>query len=102
MIRITIRNNDDNMTAYMSGRLDTAATEQAEKDLEPLCHCDDKDIIVDFTELSYISSAGLRLLLDVLKHSRKHGHHVYIKGLCNINIREAFVKTGFYEIFEYI
>ena len=102
MIRITIRNNDDNMTVYLNGRLDTAATEQAEKDLEPLCHCDDKDIIFDFTELSYICSAGLRQLLKILKNSRKHSHHVYIKGLCNFNIREAFVKTGFYEIFEYI
>ncbi len=101
MIRITIRNNDDNMTVYMNGRLDTAATEQAEKDMEPLYHCDDKDIIFDFTELSYICSAGLRQMLEILKHSRKHGHHVYIKGLCD-NIREAFVLTGFYEIFEYI
>ena len=89
------------MTVYMNGRLDSAATEQAEKDMEPLYHCDDKDIIFDFTELSYICSAGLRQMLEILKNSRKHGHHVYIKGLCD-NIREAFVLTGFYEIFEYI
>ena len=101
MIRITIRNNDDNMTVNMNGRLDTAATEQAEKDMEPLYHCDDKDIIFDCTDMSYISSAGLRQMLEILKNSRKHGHHVYIKGLCD-NIREAFVLTGFYEIFEYI
>ena len=101
MIRITIRNNDDNMTAYMSGRLDTAATEQAEKDLEPLCHCDDKDIIFDFTDLVYISSSSLRLLLEILKNSKAHGHHVYLRGLSDM-IREAFVLTGFIDLFEYL
>jgi len=89
------------MVAIMDGRLETPATAEAEKALGPLFHCDDKDIIFDCTELVYIASSGLRLLLEILKNAKAHGHHVYLKGISN-NIREAFVLTGFINLFEYI
>ena len=85
----------------MNGRLDTPSTPEAEKALGPLYHCDDKDIIFDCKKLGYISSSGLRLLLEILKNSKAHGHHIFMKDLPN-NIREAFVLTGFIDLFEYI
>lgn len=101
MIKITIEEQDNNMVAILDGRLDTPATTQAEKDLQPLFHCDDKDIIIDCTELVYIASSGLRLLLGILYNSKEHGHHVYMKGISDA-IKEAFTLTGFINLFEYI
>ena len=101
MVKITLKEQDGNMVAIMDGRLDTPATAEAEKALSPLFHCDDKDIIFDCTDLSYIASSGLRLLLEILKNAKAHDHHVYMKNLSK-NIKEAFVLTGFIDLFEYI
>jgi anti-sigma B factor antagonist len=101
MIKITIKKEEENMVAILDGRLDTPATPKAEEDLAPLFKVEDKDIILDCTELSYIASSGLRIFLDILKNAKAHGHHVYIKNISN-NIKEAFILTGFIDVFEYI
>lgn len=101
MLKINIKEQEETMVAIMDGRLDTPSTPEAEKALKPLFHCDDKDIIIDCTELDYIASSGLRLLLEILKNSKAHGHHVFLKGISK-SIREAFVLTGFINLFEYI
>ena len=101
MITISIKEQDENMVAIMDGRLDTPSTADAEMALRPLFHCDDKDIIFDCKKLDYISSSGLRLLLDILKNAQAHGHHVYMKDISN-TIREAFTLTGFINLFEYL
>ena len=101
MIKISIQEQGENMVAVIDGRLDTPASEEAEKALEPLFHCNDKDIIFDCTKLDYISSSGLRLFLDILKNSKAHDHHVYLKNI-SAPTREAFVLTGFINLFEYI
>ena len=101
MVKISIQEQDDKMVAVFDGRLDTPSTPEAGKALEPLLQCDDKDVIFDCTRLDYISSSGLRLFLDILKHSKAHEHHVFIKNI-SAPIREAFVLTGFINLFEYI
>lgn len=101
MVKITIKDIDDNKVAILDGRLDTPATPEAEKALSPLLRCNDKDIILDCTDLNYIASSGLRIFLDILKNSKAHDHHVYIKNISK-NIKEAFVLTGFIDLFEYM
>jgi anti-sigma B factor antagonist len=101
MVKINIVEQDGYKVAILDGRLDTPATPEAEEALSPLFHCDDKDIILDCTELSYIASSGLRLFLEILKNSKAHDHHVYIKNISK-NIKEAFVLTGFIDLFEYM
>ena len=79
MITISIKIEEENMVAIMDGRLDTPSTPDAEN----------------------ISSSGLRLLLEILKNSKAHGHRVYMKDISN-TIREAFTLTGFIDLFEYL
>ena len=101
MIKINVVEQDGYKVAILDGRLETPATPEAEKALSPLLHCDDKDIILDCTELTYIASSGLRIFLEILKNAKAHEHHVYIKNISK-NIKEAFVLTGFIDLFEYI
>ena len=101
MVKINIEEQDGYKVAILDGRLDTPASPEAEKALSPLQKCNDKDIILDCTNLSYIASSGLRIFLDILKNSQAHDHHVYIKNI-NKNIKEAFVLTGFIDLFEYM
>lgn len=101
MLKAFVEEKDGYMVGTVEGRLDTPATPIAEKGLTPLFVCDDKDIIIDCTDMNYIASSGLRLFLDILKNAKAHGHHVYIKNLSD-NIREAFTLTGFIDLFEYM
>ena len=88
------------MVAILEGRLDTAASSEAEKVMSPLCDCEGRDIIIDCTKLEYISSSGLRIFLGILKSAKAKGRHVYIKGISD-DIRAVFAMTGFINLFEF-
>ena len=99
-MEVKIQEQDGNMVAILSGRLDTAAVPNTEKAMGPLYECEKQDIIIDCTDLTYISSGGLRIFLSILKVAEKKGEHVYIKGVTD-NVRASFAMTGFINIFEF-
>jgi anti-anti-sigma factor len=99
-MQTTIQEREGQLVALFQGRLDTAAAPQTEKDIAPLADCDGRDIILDCTQLDYISSSGLRLFLSVLKNAKPRGSHVYITGM-NTDIRNVFNMTGFTNLFEF-
>lgn len=82
------------------GRLDTAASQDVSKELEGLKTEASKTMILDCTELSYISSSGLRIFLTLRKTASAQGGRVIIRGLSN-EIRSVFVMTGFLSLFEF-
>lgn len=88
------------MVALLEGRLDTAAAPETEKAMQPLYDSEGKNIIIDCTDLEYISSSGLRIFLGILKSAKAKGDHVYIKGISN-DIRAIFTMTGFINLFEF-
>ena len=100
-MKTTIQEQDGNVVAILEGNLDTAAAAETEKAMSPLYDVEGKDIIIDCTDLEYISSAGLRIFLSILKSAKAKGEHVYIKGI-NDNVRSIFTITGFCNIFEFI
>jgi len=98
---VTIQEQDGNMVAILVGSLDTAAAAETEKAMSPLNDVEGKDIIIDCTDLEYISSAGLRIFLAILQNAEEKNGHVYIKGL-NEKVRTIFTITGFCNIFEFM
>ena len=79
----------------LAGRMDTiTAPEFEESLLESLEGV--KELNLDFAELDYISSAGLRVLLAAMKIMNKQGE----MKICNVNetIMEIFDVTGFTDI----
>ena len=83
------------LTAAISGRLDTSTTPEAEKALKDGL---DKvtELVLDFKELDYISSSGLRLLLSLQKQMNTQGS----MKLINVNdiVGESCEITGFADI----
>lgn len=100
-MKIRIEEIDGNMVAILEGSLDTAAAPEAERVMDPLNNVVGKDIILNCTDLEYISSAGLRIFLGILQNAEDRGGQVYIKGL-NENVRATFVLTGFNNIFKFM
>ena len=100
MVTTAIQEQDGNVVATLAGRLDTASVPETEKALSPLTNYEGKDIILDCTDLEYISSGGLRIFLTLLKNAKEKGGEVYIRGISN-DVRTVFTMTGFINIFKF-
>ena len=97
MINITEEN--DGLRAVFEGRLDTPAAVKAQREITPLLENADKTIILDCTNLEYISSSGLRLFLTIRKEAGAKGGNVIIENI-NEEIRKVFMMTGFFNLFD--
>jgi anti-anti-sigma factor len=78
---------------HLSGRLDTASSPLLERKIKQWGE-DITEVILDFKELSYISSMGLRVLLQTKKTFRDEGRKLVIKNMGDA-VREVFEMTGF-------
>lgn len=94
------KEEDNTYVMYFEGRLDTAAAPQTERDVQVLNECEGHDIILDCSNLEYISSSGLRIFLAILKNSKPKGSRVFIRGL-NDDLQQVFAMTGFTNLFEF-
>ena len=77
------------------GRLDTSTAPQLEAEMDDSLDSA-KDLILDFSELEYISSAGLRVILKAQKIMNKQGT-MKLTGV-NDTVMEVFDITGFSDI----
>ena len=84
----------NNLTVSLEGRLDTNTAPELEKELESLDGV--QNLIFDFKDLEYISSAGLRIILALQKIMNNKGSMV-IKNVRD-DVREVFEITGFSDI----
>ena len=97
-MKTEIVENGNQVIAKFSGRLDTAAAVQTAEDVKPLLEAENKEIILDCTELEYISSSGLRIFLSIRKEAAAHGSKVIVRNI-NADIRQVFMMTGFISLF---
>ena len=92
---IHAKKNGTALEVALTGRLDTMTSPELEKELNE--QLDGAETLVfDFTELEYISSAGLRVLLSAHKKMSDKGG-MKVKNINEI-VREVFEVTGFTDI----
>ena len=87
------------LTVALDGRLDTISAPDFQDEIQPLLDGADKTLVLDCSELSYISSSGLRIFLTIRKAAAEAGGKVVIEGL-SPQIRQVFMMTGFLQLFE--
>ena len=98
-MKVIIKQENNEVTASLIGRLDTPASLEIANDIENLKEAASGTIILDCTQLSYISSSGLRLFLTLRKAAaEKHGK-VIVRNISD-EIRSVFMMTGFLNLFE--
>lgn len=97
----TIQEFDNQYVATLKGELDTAAAVEAEQVLKPLYKSDGRDIVIECTDLEYIASSGLRILISILKGAKANGSKVIIRNM-NDDIKNVFRLTGFINLFEIV
>ena len=83
------------LTMKLSGRLDTMTAPELEAEVKSSLD-GVEELVMDFSELEYISSAGLRVLLAAQKVMNEQGE-MKLVGVNDI-IMEIFEVTGFSDI----
>lgn len=92
------KENGSEITLLPAGRLDTTTAPQLEEQINAVTENAER-LILDFQELEYLSSAGLRVLLAAHKVFMKRGSGEMIIRHVNKTIQEVFEVTGFMDIF---
>ena len=92
---ITKNQNGTHLDLALEGRLDTTTAPQLEAELKQSVN-GVTELALDFSQLEYLSSAGLRVLLSAQKVMNRQGTMV-IKNV-NETIMEIFEVTGFSDI----
>ena len=92
---------DGTLVMSFEGWFDTPAATQAKRDMQVFSDKYDRAIVLDLSELKYISSSGLRLFLNLLKETRAHGGSVKITGMSEY-LSKVFDETGFTRLFNYL
>lgn len=84
------------LTIMPVGQLDSTTSDDFQSVIEREFTEDFDLLVIDFTQVDYISSKGLRVLLSACKHLG--GRKMELTGL-NTAVREVLRMTGFSEIF---
>ena len=98
-MEVIINKQDGEVTARLIGRLDTPAAQDIAPDVNTLLKEAGNTIILDCSELNYISSSGLRIFLTLRKTAADLGGKIIVRNI-NDSIRSVFMMTGFLNLFE--
>jgi len=93
-MEITTRTQQDVTLVAFAGNLDSNTSPDAQQAIDGILAGGGRKLVVDFTALDYISSAGLRVLLGTAKRLRGAGGALRLFGL-NETVREVFQISGF-------
>ena len=94
---IKTERNDGTLITKAQGRIDGANARDFEEEMNSAINSDDSTVVMDLEGLTYISSAGLRVILLIAKTLRKRNVELI---LCSLSdpIREVFEISGFDKI----
>jgi anti-anti-sigma factor len=91
---MTQERDGDVVVVRLSGRLDSGAAPGAEERLSAAISGAVPRIAIDMSALTYVSSAGLRVLLVAAKKVQQQNGKLALGGLAE-NVRAVFAATGF-------
>lgn len=88
-------------TLAFKGRIDALTSAEIEKEFTDLTLAGERIIVADFTNVSYISSAGLRIFLLSQKNLKKIGGELVLFNISD-SVREVFKISGFQQLFRIV
>ncbi len=93
-MNITVKHINGTDVVIVVGRLDSVASGKLEEWAAPYMEVPKRDMILEFSQLEYISSAGLRVIFNISKVMKTHSCRF---SICNAQdrVREVFAISGF-------
>ena len=83
----------------ISGSLDSLTCDEGQVVFDEQLKNNQVRMVVDLSQVDYLSSAGLRVLLSALKNARERGGDLYLVGLQD-SVRKVLNLAGFTSIFK--
>lgn len=84
----------------VNGRVDSATSPQLAEAIGRINNAGRYKIVVDFSGIDFISSAGLRVLIASLKTCRRYNRGDLVLAAMTENIHSVFDLAGFTSIFK--
>ena len=98
-MEIKIQKNNEETIVRIIGELDTVATTEQAEELQQVTAIANETLVIDCSELEYISSAGLRFFMQLKRESEAKGGSIRIEHL-NEDVADIFRMSGFQNIFQ--
>lgn len=93
-MNITTSSENNHTIVSIDGKVDTNTSPELEKTLSELVEAGEVNLLADFEHLSFISSAGLRVLLATAKKTKAQSGSLKVCAL-NPTVKEVFDISGF-------
>ena len=91
---ISYKEQEGVFTLFLNGRLDGTGAGQLDIEIENQIAKVKSKLILDYAEVSYISSIGLRVIVKYAKQLRKEGIDFQLINV-NSDVYKVFKLTGF-------
>ena len=88
---------DGILIAVADGRVDGANAQEFQGELTDAIEADDRGLVLDLGQITYISSAGLRVILLTAKALNRQDAELAVCSLTD-SVREVFEISGFDKI----
>ncbi|NWF91512.1 MAG: STAS domain-containing protein [Syntrophaceae bacterium] len=98
-MEIQTRKEKNAVVVSVKGRMDAVTAPEFEKNLFDLIAKGENRFLLNFGELEYISSAGLRAILTAAKKLKEKQGKISLTGLKG-SVEEVFRIAGFHAIFK--
>ena len=97
---VLVEEKGDIIVMRVKGRLDAASSPQLEKSLNSIVEGGHFKIVLNFADVEYLSSAGMRLMLAI---SKKLQHLEGKVVACNVSdeVMEVIKMAGFNQVIEF-
>ena len=95
-MKVSNRLEDQILYIEVEGRIDSSTHLQLREELEKMDFSSAKEVVLDFKNVEYISSAGLRELLIIRKRAADHFRLIHVNG----DVYDILQMTGFSNILQ--
>lgn len=96
-MKYNVTDHHDEVVINVSGRIDTLVAPELEQAVNPFFTREGITLVFDFSEVEYVSSSGLRVVLMAHKHVTSHGGKFLLRNLVP-EVRSIIDLTGFSRI----
>lgn len=99
-MEIDVRNEGAVSVFVVSGMIDTITCVDLQKSVFSAIEQGTHQIVIDMANVTYVSSAGLRVFLLAQKALKPHGESVVIRNISQ-PLKTIFDVSGFSDLFEF-
>ncbi|GAB6046954.1 hypothetical protein JCM19379_07770 [Methyloparacoccus murrellii] len=98
MLSISSTHQQDSLVINLDGRIDANSAKELEQQCFGWIDAGERKLVMDFSQVNFISSAGLRAILLVAKKLEQVDGKIKLSGL-NATLKDVFDISGFSRLF---